>query len=172
MLVDTKYEIKEAPMTELKREFELDTEIVAEQTMYFLRKISNNGNERTYAGKESTWKKYIDEPLNLESDFIEDLISNKLVKEESKSQERKVRFELVTDMWSKFMSLGTDYVMRVYNDMDRLKLLKASDREAVRISALSIAKYNLSDRQVKRLSQIFQKLEQETDYIFPTPPRQ
>lgn len=144
-------------------------EIVAEQTMYFLRRISNNGNERTYAGKESTWKAYINEPLSLESNFIGDLIPENIVKEESKSQERKARFEMVTDMWSKFMSLGSNYIMRIYQDMDRLKLLKPTDRETVRICALSIAKYNLNDRQVKRLSLIFQKLEQETDYIFPNP---
>lgn len=142
-------------------------EIVAPQTMKFLHDISKGGNERTLAIKEETWQEYLKQPLILTDAFLDDATETAFEKEESKSQERQTRFNMATDMWAKFMLLGADYLNRVYSDMDRLKLLTASDREVVRISALSIAKANLSDRQVKRLTQIFIKLEEETDYIIP-----
>ena len=106
--------------------------------------------------------------MTLTDDFLNDTSETAFEKEEQKSQERKAKFDIATDMWAKFMTLGADYINRVYQDMERLNLLTASDREVLRISALSIAKGNLSDRQVKRLTQIFVKLDKETDYIVPS----
>ena len=143
-------------------------EIVARKTMDFLQKVSNGGNERTHAIKEETWKKYLLEPLFLTNEFIADAVDSSFEKEEAKIQERKARFELATDMWAKFMALGSDYLNGVYNDMDRKKLLTAAERESVRICAISVAKGNLTDRQVKGLTKIFEKLDKETDYIIPT----
>lgn len=143
-------------------------EIVAKKTMVFLQKVSNGGNERTHAIKEETWKKYLLEPLVLNDEFISDAVDSSFEKEEAKTQERKARFELATDMWAKFMSLGSDYLNRVYNDMERKKLLTGAERDSVRICALSIAKGNLTDRQVKGLTKIFERLDKETDYIIPT----
>ena len=74
---------------------------------------------------------------------------------------------MATDMWAKFMTLGSKYLNRIYQDMERMRLLSGMDRENVRIAALSVAKGNLTDRQVKRLVQIFKKLEEDTDYIIP-----
>ena len=142
-------------------------EIVAQRTMLFLRKVSNGGNERTLAIKEDTWKQYQKEPLSLTDDFINDAAETSYEKEEAKSQERQTRFNMATDMWAKFMMLGADYLNRVYKDMEVFRLLSGAERECVRISALSIAKGNLSDRQVKKLVKIFEKLENETDYIIP-----
>ena len=143
-------------------------EIVAPQTMAFLQKISKGGNERTLAIKEETWKEYRKQPLTLTDEFLNDTSETAFEKEEEKAQQRKARFDIATDMWAKFMTLGADYLNRVYQDMERMNLLTASDREVLRISALSITKGNLSDRQVKRLTQIFVKLDKETDYIVPS----
>ena len=142
-------------------------ELVSRQTFDFLQKVSNHGNERTYAIKEETWKKYIEIPLTLTDDFIKDAVDSSFEKEEAKTQERQTRFNMATDMWAKFMTLGADYLNRIYKDMDRLNLLSGADRESVRICAISVSRGNLSDRQVKRLVQIFQRLDQETDYIIP-----
>lgn len=142
-------------------------EIVAKKTMIFLQQVSNNGNERTFAIKEETWKKYLDEPLELTNDFISDTVDSSYEKEEAKTQERKTRFNMTTDMWAKFMTLGDSYLNRVYRDMERLKLLSTADQECVRICSLSVRKGNLSDRQVKNLVKIFERLEKETDYIIP-----
>lgn len=142
-------------------------EIVAQQTMLFLRKESNFGNERTLAGKEGTWEKYRKQELVLTKDFLADLVDSTFEKEEAKSQERKTKFNLATDMWAKYMMLGADYLERIHHDMKTQRLLSASDQESIRISAMSVRKGTLSDRQVKRLNQIFLRLDQETDYIIP-----
>lgn len=142
-------------------------EIVAHQTMLFLRKVSNGGNERTQAIKEETWKEYRKEPLTLTSEFIKDAVDSTFEKEESKSQERQTKFEQITELWSKYMSLGADYFKGIYKDIDRMKILSGSDREVIRKGYLSIEHCNLSDRQVKQICQVLKKLEQDTDYILP-----
>lgn len=142
-------------------------EIVAMQTMDFLQEVSKKGNERTYAIKEETWKKYLAQPLTLTDDFIADAVDSSFEKEEAKTQERQTRFNMATDVWAHFMGLGADYLNRVYKDMERLHLLSGAERESVRICAISVGKMTLSDRQAKRLAQIFQRLDQETDYIIP-----
>ena len=142
-------------------------EIVALQTMEFLGKISNGGNERTWAIKEDTWKKYRLEPITLTPEFINDAVDSVFENEEAKSHERQERFNQTTDLWSKFMELGADYFKRLYNDMDKKRLLSGAEREAVRIASLSIAKMSLTDRQVKKLDQIIEKLDKETDYLIP-----
>lgn len=143
-------------------------ELVSRQTFDFLQKVSNHGNERTYAIKEETWKKYLEAPLTLTDDFIKDAVDSSFEKEEAKTQERQTRFNMATDMWAKFMTLGADYLNRVYKDMERLNLfLSGADRESVRICTISVSRGNLTDRHVKRLVQIFQRLDQETDYIIP-----
>ena len=99
--------------------------------------------------------------------YTKENFAKKTEKEEAKSQERQTRFNMATDMWAKFMTLGSKYLNRIYQDMERMRLLSGMDRENVRIAALSVAKGNLTDRQVKRLVQIFKKLEEDTDYIIP-----
>lgn len=135
--------------------------------MLFLRKISNGGNERTLAIKEDTWKKYRQEPLKLTDDFIKDAVDSCFEKEEAKSQERQTKFEQITKLWSKYMTLGTGYFKRIYEDMDRMKILSGSDREIIRKGYMSIERGNLSDRQTKQIYQVLQELEQNTDYILP-----
>lgn len=146
-----------------------EVEIVAHKTMLFLREVSNGGNERTLAGKESTWKDYRDKiKLVLEDDFLNDLNDSSFAAEEAKSQERQTKFDQITEKWNYYMTLGASYFNKIYQDMENKRLLTGADREVIRISALSIAKYSLSDRQVKRITQVLEKLEKETDYIIPS----
>ena len=65
------------------------------------------------------------------------------------------------------MSLGVFYFMRIYVDIYIMRILSGSDREVLRKAYISIGKYNLSDRQVKQVSQVLDKLEHETEYILP-----
>jgi hypothetical protein len=51
--------------------------------------------------------------------------------------------------------------------MEKKRLLSGAEREVVRIASLSIAKMSLTDRQVKKLAQIIEKLDKETDYLIP-----
>lgn len=142
-------------------------EIVAFETMKFLQMISKGGNERTLAVKEETWIDYCNETQMLTKDFINDATETTFEKEEENSQERKTRFDIATTMWAKFMSLGYDYLNRICNDMNRMHLLSGVDRADMCKGAKSVRAGKLSDRQVKRLTQIFEKLEKETDYIIP-----
>lgn len=142
-------------------------EIVAHNTMDFMRKVSKGGNERTLAIKEETWKEYRQQPLTLTNEFLADAVDSSFEKEEAKSQERQTKFEQITELWNRYVTLGADYFKHVYDDMERIKLLKGSDREIIRKSYHSIAKGNLSDRQVKQLAQVLDKIERETDYILP-----
>ena len=142
-------------------------EIVAYQTMEFFRKVSKGGNERTLAIKEEVWKEYRKAPLTLTKEFLLDAVESSFEMEEAKSQERQTKFEQITELWTKYITLGSDYFKHIYDDVDRMRLLSGSDREVLRKAYLSIAKGNLSDRQVKQLSQVLDKLERETDYIMP-----
>lgn len=140
-------------------------EIVAQQTMDYLRKVSKGGNERTLAIKEDTWKDYKKVPLKLTNEFLLDAVDSSFEKEEAKSQERQAKFEQITDLWSKYMTFGADYFKRLYDDVDRMRLLSGNDREILRKAYISIAKGNLTDRQVKQISQVLDKLDSETEYI-------
>lgn len=142
-------------------------EIVAQQTMNFMHELSKGGNERSLAVKEETWKSYLNHPLKLEEAFIDDATNSDYEKEENKNHERQARFNMATDMYAKFMTLGADYLNRIYADMERLRLLTGTDREIVRTAANSVSKMTLTDRQAKRLTKIFKQLEEETSYIIP-----
>ena len=106
-------------------------------------------------------------PLTLTSEFLSDAVESSFEKEEAKSQERQTKFEQITELWNKYMTLGADYFKRIYEDLDRMRILSGSDREVLRKAYISIGKYNLSDRQVKQVSQVLDKLEHETEYILP-----
>ena len=133
--------------------------------MDYLRKVSKGGNERTLAIKEDTWKDYKKVPLKLTNEFLLDAVDSSFEKEEAKSQERQAKFEQITDLWSKYMTFGADYFKRLYDDVDRMRLLSGNDREILRKAYISIAKGNLTDRQVKQISQVLDKLDSETEYI-------
>lgn len=142
-------------------------EIVAQQTMFYLRDVSKGGNERTLAIKEETWKQYINVKLELTEDFLADAVDSDFEKEEAKIQERKKRFDMSTDMWAKYMQLGFPYFDKLYKDMETYNLLSFSERESIRICSLSLKKQSLTDRQVKQITKILNRIEVETDYILP-----
>lgn len=143
-------------------------EITAHQTMQFMRKVSKGGNERTLAIKEETWKEYRKESLILTHDFLQDAVDSTFEKEDAKSQERQTKFEQITDLWSQYMTLGSSYFKRIYNDIDRMRLLTGSDREVIRKGIIGIERKKLSDRQVKQIAQVLDRLEHNTDYILPS----
>ncbi len=143
-------------------------EITAYQTMQFMRKVSKGGNERTLAIKEETWKEYRKEALNLTHDFLQDAVDSAFEKEDAKSQERQTKFEQITDLWSQYMTQGAGHFKRIYEDIDRMRLLTGSDREVIRKGIIGIERGNLSDRQVKQMAQVLDKLEHDTDYILPS----
>ena len=141
-------------------------EIVAYKTHCFLKEISNGGIERSYAIKEETWKKYRQEPLELEEDFINELINGEEFKDKAKSEAKKKRFENEIDLEVKVNTLGSAYWEAVYQDLDRQKLLSPYERDVIKSMANYLKRGFLTGPQVKKLWKIVQKIEKETDYIF------
>lgn len=141
-------------------------EIVAYKTYRFLNKISNGGIERSFAIKEETWKKYRQEPLELEEDFVNELVNVEEFKDKEKSEAKKKRFENAIDLEVKVNTLGSAYWESVYQDLERQKLLSPYERDVIRSMANYLKRGFLTGPQVKKLWKIVQKIEKETDYIF------
>ncbi|MBO7054310.1 MAG: AIPR family protein [Bacteroidales bacterium] len=141
-------------------------EIVAKKTMEFLKAESHGGIERSFAVKEETWKKYRNEPLNLEDDFLQDLADSNEFKLEEKSAAKVVRFNDQVDLFAKVHTLGGEYWLEVYEDLERQKLLSPGERGIIKSMGEYLQRgYFLSDAQVKKLWKVVQKIENETDYI-------
>lgn len=141
-------------------------EIVAYKTFLFLQKISNGGNERSFAVKETTWAKYRSETLVLNEDFINDLIDSQEFKDEAKSESKAAKFKDQVDLYAKVQALGGAYWEDVYNDLERQRLLKPGERDVVKKMADYLKRgFILSDGQVRQLWKIVEKIE-DTDYIF------
>ena len=141
-------------------------EIVAKNTMDFFARESKGGNERTYAIKEETWKKYRREPISLLDDFVRDLVEVEESNEDEKAEAKVARFNSVTDMYAKAITLGWHYWYSIYEDLDRQKILSTGERDIIKGMAMYIKRNNfLSDAQVKKLWKIVQKIEKETDYV-------
>ena len=49
-----------------------------------------------------------------------------------------------------------------------MRILSGTDREVIRKCYVSIERGTLTDRQVKQLSSVLNKIEKETDYILPS----
>jgi hypothetical protein len=141
-------------------------EIVAYKTYLFFKEISNGGIERSFAVKEDSWKKYRQEPLELEEDFVKELINSEEFKVEAKSEAKKKRFESEIDLEVKVNTLGSAYWEAVYQDFERQKLLSPYERDVIKSMANYLKRGFLTGPQVKKLWKIVQKIEKETDYIF------
>lgn len=141
-------------------------EIVAYKTHRFLNTISNGGIERSFAVKEETWKKFRLEPLELEEDFVNELIDSEEFKSQAKSEAKKKRFESEIDLEVKVNTLGSAYWESVYQDLERQRLLSSYDRDVIKSMANYLKRGFLSGPQVRKLWKIVQKIEKETDYIF------
>lgn len=141
-------------------------EIVAKQTKEFFDEVSHGGNQRTYAIKEETWKKYLSMRLVLESDFIMDLINLEESKTEEKAQAKIARFKSEIDLTVKAVKLGYKYWLNLYNDLERQKILSGGERDKIKGIASYLAKNGiLTDSQAKALWKIVKKIQDHTDYV-------
>ena len=141
-------------------------EIVSKKTMDFFVKESKGGNERTYAIKEETWKKYKAESMDLLAEFVDDLVDIEEIKDEEKAEAKIARFNSSTDLYAKALILGWQYWYSLYEDLERQKLLSTGERDMIKGMATYMKKYSyLSDAQVKKLWKIVQKIEKETYYV-------
>lgn len=141
-------------------------EIVAKLTKEFFDEVSHGGNQRTYAIKEETWKKYLSWPLVLESDFIMDLINIEEAKIEEKAQAKIARFNSEIDLTVKAVKLGSKYWLNLYTDLERQKILSGGERDKIKGIASYLAKNGfLTDSQAKALWKIVKTIQDQTDFI-------
>lgn len=141
-------------------------EIVSKKTMDFFAKESKGGNERTYAIKEETWINYKAEKLVLLDEFVNDLVDVKESKDEEKTAAKEARFNSLTELYAKAISLGWKYWFELYEDLEKQKILTGGERDLIKGMSDYIKKKNyLSDAQVMKLWKVVQKIEKDTDYV-------
>ena len=142
-------------------------EIVAEQTHKFLLE-SEGVIVREYAKKAGTWKKFRDDfKIELTEEFNNSLINAQEMKDETKAAAREHRFNSDIELEVGVFTKGASYWMRMYNDLEREKLLSPGDRDFIKSIASYISRGSLPTKpQIKRLFKIILKAEDE-GYIMP-----
>lgn len=142
-------------------------EIVSQMADGFLK---NSGGKivREYARKAETWKAFKDdffiEPTD---DFIDSLVSIIDNKESEKSAKRAHKFNSDIELSVQMFSLGAQYWMRFYNDLETYNLVPSGDRDFVKSIAGYIQRYTLpSAAQCKRMKKIIDKAE-DAGYMMP-----
>ena len=142
-------------------------EIVAEQTHKFLLE-SEGVIVREYAKKAGTWKKFRDEfKIELTEEFKDSLINAQEMKDEAKAAAKEHRFNSDIELEVGVFTKGASYWMRMYNDLEREKLLSPGDRDFIKSIASYISRGSLPMKpQIKRLFKIILKAEDE-GYIMP-----
>lgn len=142
-------------------------EIVAEQTHYFL--LDSEGViVREYAKKAGTWKKFRDEfKIELTDEFKASLINAQEMKEEARAAAKEHRFNSDIELEVGVFTKGAPYWMKMYNDLERERLLSPGDRDFIKSIASYISRGSLPTKpQIKRLFKIILKAEDE-GYIMP-----
>lgn len=142
-------------------------EIVANVADGFL---NNSGGMivREYARKMETWKKFRDEcEIQPTDDFLDSLITVEDNKATEKSAAKTHKFNNDIELSVQIFSLGADYWMRVYNDLESNSLVPPGDRDFIKSIAGYISRLSLpSATQCKRIKKIIDKAE-DSGYMMP-----
>ena len=142
-------------------------EIIAELAHKFL--LNSDGViVREYSKKLATWKKFVDDiEITLTDEFKETLISNEILKEESKAAAKERKFKSELDFEVECFRRGAKYWTLFYNDLESNVLLSGGDRDFVKSIASYINNNKLpSKAQTKRLLKLIYKAE-DAGYIMP-----
>ena len=134
-------------------------EIVAEQTHKFLMD-SEGVIVREYAKKAGTWKKFRDDfKISLTDEFKESLINAQEMKEEAKAAAKAHRFNSDIELEVGVFTKGAPYWMKMYNDLERERLLSPGDRDFIKSIASYISRGSLPTKpQIQRLFKIIVKV--------------
>ncbi len=142
-------------------------EIVANMADGFL---NNSGGMivREYARKMETWKKFRDEcEIQPTDDFLDSLITVEDNKATEKSAAKTHKFNNDIELSVQIFSLGADYWMRVYHDLESNSLVPPGDRDFIKSIAGYISRLSLpSAAQCKRIKKIIDKAE-DSGYMMP-----
>ena len=113
------------------------------------------------------WKNFQDYKYTLGETFLSTLVSIEETKNAERAAKRAHKFDTAIDASVEIFNLGTNYWMKVYNDLMKENVLSYGDCSFIKGIADYIAKQNLpSASQCKRLVKIVNKAE-DKGYIMP-----
>ncbi len=142
-----------------------------ERLAYFthkhLEKEAKGGLVRSMCRVEATWSNFRKVPYELSDNFLKSLVSSEIRKSDEASAKRAHKFNSEIDASVEIFSLGTDYWMKVYNELLKESVLSFGELEFIKGIVSSIKRTSLpSATQCKRLIRIINKAE-DKGYIMP-----
>lgn len=142
-----------------------------ERLAYFthkhLEKEAKGGLVRSMCRVEATWSNFRKVPYELSDNFLKSLVSSEIRKSDEASAKRAHEFNSEIDASVEIFSLGTDYWMKVYNELLKESVLSFGELEFIKGIVSNIKRTSLpSATQCKRLIRIINKAE-DKGYIMP-----
>lgn len=136
-------------------------------THNFLMDQANGGIVRTISRTQAVWKNFQEYDYKLSDTFVSTLVSIEEIKSVEKAAKRTHKFNSDVDASVEVFKLGSNYWMKVYQDLLKENVLSYGDCSFIKGIADYIAKMNLpSPSQCKRLVKIINKAE-DKGYIMP-----
>lgn len=137
-------------------------------THRFLTEQAGGGLVRTISRTHTVWENYQKVPFELSDEFIKSLVSKEELKSAEVAAKREHKFNSNIDASVEVFNLGTDYWMKVYNDLSKANILSYGDLDFIKsIATRFIAKMVLpSSSQCKRLLKIINNAE-DKGYVMP-----
>ena len=140
---------------------------LAYKTHIFLEEEAHGGLVRTIARTQQVWTDFKKYEYELSDRFIASLISIEETRADEAAARREHKFNAKIEAAVEIFKLGSQYWMKVYNDLNREQLLPYGELDFIRSMASYISKGMLpSDAQCKRLIKIVTKAE-DKGYIMP-----
>ncbi len=137
-------------------------------TQHFLTEQAGGGLVRTISRTLAVWDSYKRIPFEMSDTFIASLISKEETKATEATAKRAHKFNSNIDVSVEVFNLGTDYWMKVYNDLSKENVLSYGDLDFIKSIATRIISKNVlpSASQCKRLLKIVHNVE-DKGYIMP-----
>ena len=137
-------------------------------TQTFLTEQAGGGLVRTISRTHTIWENYQKVSFELSDEFIKSLVSKEELKSAESAAKREHKFNSNIDVSVEIFNLGTDYWMKVYNDLSKENILSYGDLDFIKsIATRFIARMVLpSSSQCKRLLKIINNAE-DKGYVMP-----
>lgn len=148
---------------------ELATELlnIAKCAHEFLMEKANGGIVRTISRNASVWEDFRKYPYELSKPFLNKLISKEEIKVSEHAAKRAHKFNSNIDISVEVFKLGSEYWLKVYNDLNGQGVLSYGDCTFIKGIADYISRGNLpTPPQCKRLKKIINDAE-DKGYIMP-----
>ena len=133
----------------------------------FLLEQAGGGIVRTISRTSGVWKAFQEYKYDLSDSFIDSLVSIEETKADEAAAKREHKFNANIEASVEIFKLGSQYWMKVYNDLSKEQLLTYGNLDFIKSIAGYISKGSLpSPAQCKRLLKIVTEAE-DKGYIMP-----